>query len=51
LPQNIKTNEYGLLIQKQPGIDELPVEISVTFPDKTQKNIKETIAGDKGFTF
>ncbi|MFA6437160.1 MAG: DUF4012 domain-containing protein [Candidatus Paceibacterota bacterium] len=51
LPQNIKTNEYGLLIQKQPGIDELPVEISVTFPDKTQKNFKETITGDKGFTF
>jgi hypothetical protein len=51
LPQNIKENEYGLLIQKQPGIDGLPVEINVTFPDKTQKTIKETITGDKGFIF
>jgi hypothetical protein len=51
LPQNIKENEYGLLVQKQPGVSELPVEINVTLPDKTKKTIKETVTGDKGFTF
>ncbi len=49
LPDNIKDEPYTLLIQKQPGIKELPVEIEITTPNGKTKHIQETLLTDKVF--
>ncbi len=49
LPNNIKDSPYTLLIQKQPGIEKLPVDIKIVMPDGKIKNFQETIETDTKF--
>jgi len=49
LPKNFDTNNYKLYVQKQPGIEELPVEIQIIMPNGEIKHIQETIKTDTEF--
>lgn len=49
LPESIKNNDYHLLVQKQSGSGEVPINISVKKPDGGQFSAKETLTGDKEF--
>lgn len=51
LPQSVKNNDYHLIIQKQSGSGDLPVNISVKYPDGSGTSVQETLAGDKEFGF
>lgn len=45
LPAEIK-NDYDLKIQKQAGVNDMPVSIQVTYPDRSQKDYKVTLNSD-----
>jgi hypothetical protein len=51
LPQSIKTNPYSLLLQKQSGSGETPLDISLKKADGSESEIKENLIGDKMFSF
>jgi hypothetical protein len=45
LPKNIKDN-YNLKIQKQPGINDVPVAVHVTYPDGSKKDFSYIMNSD-----
>jgi len=51
LPQAVKNNDYHLLVQKQSGSGEVPIEISVKKPNGSEEKAQETLTGDKEFGF
>jgi len=51
LPEDIDANNYKLYIQKQPGIEELPIKIEIITPNGEIKHIQKTIKTDSEFNF
>lgn len=51
LPDNVKNIPYRLLIQKQSGSGELPFDISLKYPDGSEKRKQEVLTEDKNFSF
>jgi len=49
LPTDISFNPYTILIQKQPGINELPVEITLIGQNETSKTTQKIIEQDTYF--
>ena len=50
-PQILKSNDYRLLVQKQSGSGDVPLEISVKKPDGSEVKAQEDLTGDKEFSF
>lgn len=50
-PKNISRENYNLLVQKQSGSGELPVEIKVKKANGDEVSAQETLTGDKEFGF
>lgn len=51
LPQNISSENYKLLVQKQSGSGDLPIEISLKKENGEMFFVKETLTGDKVLGF
>jgi len=51
LPNYIKDGNYHLLVQKQSGSGDVPIEISVKKPDGSEAKAQETLTGDREFGF
>ena len=51
LPKEIEKDAYSLLIQKQSGVRELPVKITVKKKDGSTREIEEILREDKVFSF
>ena len=50
LPQAVKKNPYEILVQKQSGSGELPIEISLRKEGGSEVSAKEVLSGDKEFS-
>lgn len=46
LPKEMKTGDYDLKIQKQPGLNDIPVAVHVKYPDGSKKDYDFTLNSD-----
>lgn len=50
-PKSVKSGDYHLLVQKQSGSGDVPIEITVKYPDGREVKAQEDLNGDREFGF